>query len=135
MKIIILTLLLILAPTSRSEIVVIGHINNPLSSLTRKQVQAIFMGRIRSISGRQRILPVDSVDLRTEFYEALTNRPIKQIDAYWARLTFSGESSPPPVLSKQQNIIDVVQKKEGKIAYISREKLDETKVKVLYVVN
>lgn len=135
MKIIILTLLLIFAPTSRSEIVVIGHINNPLSSLTRKQVQAIFMGRIRSISGRQRILPVDSVDLRTEFYEALTNRPIKQIDAYWARLTFSGESSPPPVLSKQQNIIDVVQKKEGKIAYISREKLDETKVKVLYVVN
>ena len=134
-KMIILTLLLILISTSKAEIVVIGNLNNTLNSLTKKQVQAIFMGRTRSISGGKRILPVDSTGLRTAFYEKLTNRSIKQIDAYWARLTFSGQSSPPPVLSNQQNIIDVVQKKEGKIAYISREQLDETKVKLLYVVN
>lgn len=134
-KIILRTLLLVFLSTSRADIVVIGNLSNKVNSLTKKQVQAIFMGRTRSISGGKRILPVDSVGLRTVFYEKLTNRSIKQIDAYWARLTFSGQSSPPSVLSNQQNIIDAVQQKEGKIAYISREQLDETKVKLLYVVN
>lgn len=133
-KRLLLALLLMMAPIVTAEIVVIGNLENELVSLTKKQVQAIFMGRTRSFSNGIRALPIDEVHLRSEFYENLTQRPIQQIDAYWARITFSGQSSPPPVKKDQQSIIDEVKKSKGKIAYINKDLLDETQVKVLFSV-
>ena len=133
-KNILFTLLLMMSPLVVADIIVIGNLENKLNLLTKKQVQAIFMGRTRSFSNGIRALPLDEVGLRTEFYEKLTHRSIRQIDAYWARMTFGGKSSPPPMEQGQQNIIDEVRKTKGKIAYISREQLDETRVKVLFTV-
>lgn len=131
-KIISSALLLVSSLTIADDIVVIGNIDNELNELTKRQVIAIFMGRTRSFSNGVRARPLDEESLRNAFYEQLTHRSIKQIDAYWARLTFSGQTSPPPVREGQQDIIDEVKKSKGKIAYISQAELDETQVKVLY---
>ena len=133
-KIISLTLFLTFTSLANAEIVVIGNLDSKLSSLTKKQVQAIFMGRTRSFSNGIRALPLDEANLRVEFYEKLTHRSIGQIDAYWARMTFSGQSPPPPVKYNQQSIIIDVINSKGKIAYINREYLDETQVKLLFTV-
>jgi len=134
-KFILLLLLSIFISTPVfAEILVIGNLGNEVSSLTKKQVQEIFMGRTRTFSNGVRALPLDVTDLRVEFYEKLTNRPIEQINAYWARLTFSGRSSPPSLKPNQQAVIDAVKNGKGVVAYIEREKVDETQVKLLFVV-
>ncbi len=82
MKILLLFLLLSnSALLASAEIVVIGNLDNELTSLTKKQVQEIFLGRTRTYSNGIRALPFDVPDLRIEFYEKLTNRPIEQINA------------------------------------------------------
>lgn len=136
MKKILLLTLLFTQPllVTAHEIIVIGNIGNTLESLTKRQVIAIFMGRTRSFSNGVRARPLDEASLRNEFYERLTDRSIKQIDAYWARLTFSGQTSSPPVRKSQQRIIDEVEKSKGKIAYISKVELTNRRVKVLFSV-
>ncbi|MCK5889664.1 MAG: hypothetical protein KAG19_06960 [Methylococcales bacterium] len=131
----IAALLLMFSSIATAEIVVIGSLDNELNSLTKRQVIAIFMGRTRSFSNGVRALPLDEESLRNEFYETLTHRSIKQIDAYWARLTFSGQTSSPPMRQSQQHIIDEVKISKGKIAYIRKEDLaDDSQVKILFSV-
>jgi len=117
-----------------AEIVVIGNIHNNVPLMTKKQVQEIFLGRTRTFSNGIRALPLDVVGLRSKFYKKLTNRPIEQINAYWARLKFSGRSSPPHLKPDQQSAISAVSSGKGVIAYIDRDQLDETQVKVLFIV-
>ncbi|MEE9424738.1 MAG: hypothetical protein V3V18_07135 [Methylococcales bacterium] len=135
MKILLLFLLLSnSALLASAEIVVIGNLDNELTSLTKKQVQEIFLGRTRNYSNGVRALPFNVPDLRIEFYEKLTNRPIEQINAYWARLIFSGQASPPSDRPDQKSVINTVKNAKGVIAYIERKQLDETQIKLLYVI-
>ncbi len=132
-KTILFLLLLVFAPHVFSEIMVIGNLNSNLSGLTKKQVQAIFMGRTHMLTRGVRAIPLDLSNLRDEFYKKLTHRPIEQINAYWARLTFGGQSSPPTLKPNQQSVIDTVKEGTGVIAYIDSEQIDETQVKLLFV--
>jgi ABC-type phosphate transport system substrate-binding protein len=132
-KSILFLFLLAFAPTIFSEIMVIGNLNINLNELTKKQVQAIFMGRTRKLTNGVRAIPLDDSNLRNEFYEKLTHRPIEQINAYWARLTFGGQSSPPAVKPNQQSVIDAVKKGTGVIAYIDSKEIDVTQVKLLFI--
>jgi ABC-type phosphate transport system substrate-binding protein len=132
-KIITIMLLSIVTTLSSAEIIVIGNLENEVTLLTKKQVQAIFMGRTRSFSNGIKTLPFDVAGLRAEFYQKLTDRPIEQINAYWARLTFSGQSSPPKIKADQQAVINAVIKNKQGISYIESEQLNEEQVKVLFV--
>jgi ABC-type phosphate transport system substrate-binding protein len=132
-KIIILLLLFACTPLVSAEIMIIGNLNNTVNELTKKQVQAIFMGRKRMLSNGVRAIPMDSSDLRNEFYEKLTHRSIEQINAYWARLMFGGRASPPLLKPDQQSVIEAVKTSKGMIAYIDSELIDETQVKLLFI--
>ena len=137
MKIFILLLLFSLfttAATASAELVVIGNLENEVSSLNQKQVQEIFLGRTRSFKNGKRVVPFEVAGLRATFYEKLTRRSIEQINAYWARLLFSGRSTPPSLLSNQEMVIEAVKNRPGGIAYVESEYVDKTQVKVLFVV-
>ena len=115
-----------------AELVIIGNLENNIAApMTKKQVQELFMGRARFFSNGLRAVPLDVSDLRSSFYQRLTNRPIEQINAYWARLTFSGHSVPPAVLENQQAIINAVKQSKGGIAYIEGDNIDDSQVKLL----
>ncbi len=132
-KIIILTFLSVLAPQACAEMLVIGNIDSEVTTLTKKQVQAIFMGRTHSFPNNQRALPLDELEMREEFYKKLTNRSIKQINAYWARLEFSGRATSPREVDDQQAVIAVIKNSKNAIAYIDSEELVEGDVRVLCV--
>lgn len=134
-KFILLPLLWCFSLSSTAEIVVIGHIDNDFSSLTKKQVQELFMGRTRSLPNGVRAVALDVEGLRNDFYRQLTQRPIEQIDAYWARLTFTGRFSPPEIKTDQQAVITAVAKTKGAIAYVDDEYLEEGKVKKLLILS
>ena len=134
MKNFIISFFLLLLPThTLAEIVVIGNIKNSQQQLTAVQVQDIYMGRTRTFPDRKFAYPFDQTDLRGEFYLKLTQRPVAQINAYWARLMFSGKTSPPTKLPDDQSIIEIVKKHEGAIGYINKENIDEQTMHILLI--
>jgi len=126
-------ILLLLSANSVAEIVVIGNIQNNQQELTALQVQDIYMGRTRAFPDGKLAYPFDQTNLRGEFYLKLTQRPVAQINAYWARLMFSGQTSPPTKLPDDQSIIEIVKKHEGAIGYINKENVDEQTMRILLI--
>lgn len=131
MKTFLITLLLACVPAVRAEILVIGHVKNNIDSLTAKQVQDIYLGRSRILPNGKFALPIDQPSpLRAEFYEKLTSRPVEQINAYWARIMFTGQASPPQQLPSDDVVMRTVRENEGAIGYVNKASVDKT-VRVL----
>jgi len=134
MRILILPLLLMVFAV-HAEVAVIGNLHNPTEALSAKQVQDIFLGRTRTFPDGRFALPIDqSSDLRGEFYQKLTSRPVEQINAYWARIMFTGQASPPLQLPDDEAVLKVVRENEGAIGYVSKPHVDTT-VRVLLQLN
>jgi ABC-type phosphate transport system substrate-binding protein len=133
-KIIIAFFLIFFATLAQAEIVVIGSLKNNLQSLNSIQVEDIFMGRTRSLPNGRVALPVDQVSLRSEFYQKLTLRPIEQINAYWARIMFTGQASPPMVLPSDKAVLAIVNENKDAIGYIDRKSVDSS-VRILLILN
>jgi hypothetical protein len=71
------------------------------------------MGRKRAFANGLKAKAFDFSELREPFYSLLTHRSIQQIDAYWARIIFSGQGMPPVKLSSAQLVLSAVQKNQA----------------------
>jgi ABC-type phosphate transport system substrate-binding protein len=104
-----------------SEITVIAHSDNELGTLTRKQIADIYMGRITSLPNGSIPLPLDyqgDSPARTRFYESITGKSMAQVNAYWARLSFTGQASPPRRLPNKAAVMQVVGKNQDALGYV-----------------
>lgn len=101
--------------------VVLVSINADIETLTKKQVMSLFLGRSRFLPGGTKVTaldhPLDS-EIRADFYHALTGKNISDIDAYWARLKYSGKASPPLPVENAEQIIEILSRENGIIAYL-----------------
>ena len=112
--------LLFFASCTQAQIVVVGNMAG-ITSLSATQVEDIFMGRMRSLSNGRVATPVDYTALRAEFYQKLISRPIEQVDAYWARIIFTGLASAPIKLSSDAEVIAKVTENIDAIGYIDQD--------------
>jgi hypothetical protein len=109
---------------SYGELLVIVNKTNPLQELTREQVVNFFMGKEQSFPNAKSVFPIDlPVDspVRVEFYKILVGKTIAQINAYWARLLFTGSATPPKVLPSAEAVNAAVRDNADAIAYIDSE--------------
>ncbi|NJD08371.1 MAG: hypothetical protein FIA97_18025 [Methylococcaceae bacterium] len=128
-----LVLLLLLHSAANADVAVIVNPRNPLDAMTSKQVQDVFMGRTRSFANDRVALPIDqSSPLRAEFYRRLTGRSLEQINAYWARILFTGQASPPLQVPDDAAMLKTIRDNEGAIGYIDKAHLDGS-VRVLLI--
>jgi len=107
-----------------SSIQVIVNVKSELTELNRKQVMSLFLGRARSFPNGKSTKAFDyqiGSQLRENFFEWLTGKSISDIDAYWARLRYSGRTSPPRVISDLDTILYIVSKNQNAIAYIRQQ--------------
>ena len=105
---------------STSWLVVVNQ-NAELTTLSQKQVLSLFLGRAQFLPSGSRVktidYPVDS-KVRADFYQSLTGKNIADIDAYWARLRYSGRASPPQPLADSNAIMAMVRQQEAALAYL-----------------
>jgi len=134
MKYIILPFLLLFTSSVYADMVVIGNLQNSNPMMSARDVQEIYMGRKRVFADGNIAHPIDNSNLRKKFYRYLTNRPIAQINAYWARLKFSGHRTPPRILSDTANILSKVKANKNAIAYIKEQYVNENEVRILFVI-
>jgi hypothetical protein len=115
------------ATGARADIVVVVNAKSEIERLSADDVINIFLGRYRRLASGIVAVPVDQpapTGLRAEFYRKLTNKDIAEINAYWARLYFSGKTSPPLQPSTSQEATALVLGTAGGIGYMDRSQVD-----------
>lgn len=119
----LLTWLPILA-TAESLVVVVNPASG-VETLSRNDVINIFLGRFRQLPSGLTAQPIDLPvsPARAQFYRSLVNKEPAEINAYWARLVFSGRTSPPIQTDHQEEVITALRTHPGGVAYLERSKV------------
>lgn len=128
LKILFALALLPLARAVRAQtLVVIVNPSIGVQQLTRHEVLDIFLGRYRTFPSGASALPIDLAANSTErkqFYLVLAHKDSADMSSYWARLTFSGEISPPFAVANARMAVDIVANNPNAIAYVYRAAVD-----------
>lgn len=117
---------------------VIVNSQSELTELNQKQVMSIFLGRARFFPNGLHAKPLDNEmgsKIRSEFFEQLTGKSISDIDAYWARLSYSGRATPPKALDDSEKIIEAVSRSQNAISYIEEQSIEDLTQKGIVVVH
>jgi ABC-type phosphate transport system substrate-binding protein len=110
-----------------AEPVVVVNARSAVPKLSRDEVINIFLGRYRQLPTGETALPIDQPEgsaLRSEFYRKLVNKEPNEINAYWARLIFSGKTAPPKEALSPAEVVSSLLAHPGAIAYLERSQLD-----------
>ena len=124
------------APLAQADFYLVVQSANPQPSLTQKEAVDLFMGRSRAFRNGDPAkvydLPRDSAQ-RAEFYQRLTGMGSAQVNSYWARLMFSGQTMPPLSVSDEEAMIETVKGQPSAIGWVHRPPTDKN-LRVLLVI-
>ena len=115
-------------------IVVVVNATSGVELLSHNDVVNIFLGRFRQFPSGLAAQPFDlpvAHPARGEFYRRLVDKSPAEINAYWARLVFSGRTSPPIQTARFDEVIPMVQNNLGGISYMERSKVGG-RLKIVY---
>ena len=122
-----LLLLLALLPwlAAAESLVVVVNPASGVETLSRNDVINIFLGRFRELPSGITAQPIDLPvsPIRAQFYRALVNKEPAEINAYWARLLFSGRTAPPIQTTHPDEVINALHAHPGGITYRERSKV------------
>ena len=128
LKSVLLALALAAAPLAHADFYLIVQAANPQRALTQKEAVDLFMGRSRTFTNGNLALVFDlprDNPQRAAFYLALTGMSPTQVNSYWSRLMFSGQSMPPQALPDEAAMIDIVKRNPSAIGWLSKEPTDK----------
>lgn len=127
--------LLILAFQAKSfaaPLVVVVHIENPTTQLSKRQLIDIYMGKYVAFPNGVKAQPIDGPsDSRTVFYKSLVGWSLPQINSYWSRVRFTGRATPPISYNSVSYIQEYLSTNKWAIAYIYDDDVTEN-MKVVY---
>lgn len=107
-----------------APLVVVVNPESGVDALTREEVINVFLGRYKKLPSGVRAQPLDAGMLKAEFYHRLVGKNLAEINAYWARLVFSGQTAPPRQLDSEASVLDGVAAERGAIGYIDKSHAD-----------
>ena len=135
LRTVLLVLFFGLSPVARGELVVIVNPQSGVDLLTRSEVINIFLGNHREFPNGLRARPFDlptgSPD-KESFYRRLVNKDLNQMAAYWSRLVFAGNTSPPVQAGDTQEVIQAVAANRNAIGYVERRHVDPGRVRIVF---
>ncbi|HVL01857.1 MAG TPA: hypothetical protein VM553_18695 [Dongiaceae bacterium] len=130
-----LTLLLgiALVCSARAEIVVVVNASSPVDQFSRREVVDLYMGRTQHFSDGSLVLRLDlppDSQARGDFYRGLVNKSVAEVNAYWAKLLFTGRASPPQVMDNSANLLKAIRENKNAVGYLDSKDIDAS-VKVV----
>jgi ABC-type phosphate transport system substrate-binding protein len=115
---------------------VVVHPSNPVTSLTRAELSALYMKRTRSWPDGREIVPVDRQStsrVRERFSRIVHGKSVAYVTRYWQRLIFSGRAVPPRELRSDAAVLDFVRGNAEAIGYVDAGTAVGDGVKVIAV--
>ena len=119
---------------SAQAVVVVVSKQNPIDSLSKNQIIDIYMGRYNTFPDGILAKPLDRTANSSEkqqFYHALVNKSEAKINAYWARLLFSGRASPPRRFDSNDEMLSELKRSHQTIGYVLESEVDDS-LKIVY---
>ena len=114
---------------------VIVNANNPVTSISKSELAAMFLKKADSWATGALVVPVDQTErapVRQSFSRDVIGKPPAAVKSYWNQLVFSGRSVPPPEKLSDAEVILFVKTTPSAVGYVSAAA--QTKgVKVLMV--
>ena len=120
-RILVLILLAGVAEAEELPFRVVVHASNPVVSMTRAQLSAVYMKRTRSWADGTEIVPVDHPQLsplRERFSRAVHGKSVAYVTRYWQRLIFSGRAVPPRELRSDAAVLELVRRNAEAVGYV-----------------
>src|ERR1044071_1208401 len=102
---------------------IVVHRDNPIESITRAKLSAIYMKRTRSWGDGREIVPVDqpaSSPVRERFSRSIHGKNVAYVTRYWQRLIFSGRGIPPRQLPDDAAGLGFVEGQPGGVRSLPR---------------
>lgn len=121
-------------PAAHADLVLVTSPQSGIERLSQDEVINIYLGRYRRLPSGMVAEPVDhaaEAELRARFYRRLVNKSLAEINAYWARLVFSGKTHPPQVVDSVANALKLVAMQPGALVYVERSQVD-ARVKIVF---
>ncbi|MBA53643.1 MAG: hypothetical protein CMK89_04245 [Pseudomonadales bacterium] len=133
----LLALLWWLPAWTSADIVVVTNLENPVASLSTKEVRKVFLGRLHLYPGTEHEpLAIDQPqgsDAYREFYDVVIGISLPKLKRYRAYYLFSGKGKVPYMADSQQAVVDSIQRSTFAIGYLVQpDKELLSKVKVVY---
>lgn len=127
-------LLLLLPQFAIADIVLVANPKAGIGWLTREDVVNIYLGRYRRLESGLTAEPIDlggEPEIKAMFYRKLVDKSLAEINAYWSRLVFSGQTPPPQLVVNADEALRRVAARPGALAYVERSKVDK-RVRVVF---
>jgi hypothetical protein len=120
----LLAIVVVLAPglASAADYVVIVNPGNRASSVSRNELQRLFLRTATTWSGGEGCKPVDlpkSNPVRVAFSKEVLGRTMAALDQFWTQSIFSGRGVPPPERKSDREVVEFVRDTPGAVGYVS----------------
>ena len=123
------------APMAHADFYLVVPAANPQTTLTQKEAVDLFMGRNRAFRNGDPAqvydLPRDTT-VHADFYQRLTGIGPAQVNSYWARLLFSGQTMPPQQVADENTMVEALKRNPKAIGWLQKEPVDR-QLRVLLV--
>jgi hypothetical protein len=109
-----------------ADLVVVASVRSVVGQLSREDVINIYMGRYRRLPDGSAAEPFDLAagsPERKAFYRRLLDKSLEEVNAYWARLVFSGRTTPPTESIGPEEMLDRLAADPHAIGYLERKQL------------
>src|SRR5690606_24298345 len=106
-----------LAQAGKSFVVIVNEAN-PIQSIDRQQLEAMFLKRSTFWPDQSVVQPVDlrpDSPLRKQFSRSILRRSEMAVRTYWQQRIFTGRGVPPPELASERDVIAYVRGNRGAI--------------------
>lgn len=121
-------------PLAQAELVVIVKADSPVQSLSKDEVERIFLKKLKVFPNGDEAIPIGQLsqpDVDERFYKNITGKSKIELKAYWARLMFTGRDRPPKDGNNNDGVKSLVVNDARAIGFIDAAGVD-AQVKVVY---
>ena len=121
---------------AQADVFVIVPTSSTVKAMSQKELVDLYMGRSRAFPDGTFALPFDlprDHPGRAAFYQALTGMDLAQINSYWSRLMFSGQTLPPQPLPGEPAMVDLVKRNPSAVGYVLQEPAADKGLRVVLV--
>ncbi len=126
---VIITALVVPLAYADDSLAIVTAESSTVTSLTRKEVADLFLGKHKINIGGQAVTPIDVTDEapRDMFYQQVADMSAQRVNAYWARLVFSGQGRPPQQLSLTEAMA-LIKSQPGTVTYLPAQHANGFKI-------
>ena len=119
-KLLLGSALMFFASLAFAEMVVIVHPSNG-NTLDKDAIQRIFLGKIRAFPDGKEAVPISLKEGSAEynaFAESVLDKSDKQLKAYWAKIIFTGQGTPPREVDNAAQMLELIGNNPNLIGFV-----------------